>query len=146
MRESDREKITAFFGAVPDERLRVLVVHHHLTRIHALGRHDVARNARQTLDAAQAAGVDLILCGHLHVSHIEPFEIIPGEHRMIVASAGTATSDRGRGAHKETNFYNVIEIGPRKLSIDERRFEPKTPSFVSESRTTFDRPVVTTWD
>ncbi|WP_457651385.1 metallophosphoesterase family protein [Rhodocaloribacter sp.] len=137
--EASREMIRTFFGAQGGGRFKVLVVHHHLTKIHALGRHDVARHARRTLDAAMDAGVDMVLCGHLHVSHIEPLEIIPGAHRLVIASAGTATSSRGRKEHRDTNFYNVITVSEKEFVVEERRYDAENGGFVTESTTRFER-------
>lgn len=131
--------IRSFFGAQEAGTFKVLVVHHHLTKIHALGRHDVARHARRTLDAAMDARVDLILCGHLHVSHIEPLEIIPGAHRLVIASAGTATSSRGRKEHRDTNFYNLITVSDREFVVEERCYDAEHRRFVVESTTRFER-------
>jgi 3',5'-cyclic AMP phosphodiesterase CpdA len=117
----------------------VLVLHHHLTEIRSLGPHDVAGQARKTLDTAVEMGVELILCGHLHVSHIEPLTIIPREHRIVVASAGTATSNRWRSPHGPTNFYNLITIAGETFQIEERRYVPAKEHFVRDSTTRFDR-------
>lgn len=134
-----RERVQSFFGDLDDSVFQVLVLHHHLTKIKALGSHDVARKAQKTLQIASEVGVDLILCGHLHVSHIEPVEIVDYEHRVIVASAGTATSTRGRGTNRETNFYNVIEVDEEKVSLDERKFDPQSGRFFSDCQTSFPR-------
>lgn len=136
---TDLDAIRSYFAAVEPTVFNVLVIHHHLTKIHALGRHDIARRAREALDTAIEAGVDLILCGHLHISHIEPVEIIPGEQRLVIASAGTATSNRGRKSNRATNFYNLIEVDGEAFRVEERRYRPQTQRFVAESTTTFDR-------
>ncbi len=131
--------ISEYFGPRPQSVFKVLVVHHHLTQIQALGPHDVARKARRTLDRATSTGVDLILCGHLHVSHIEPIDIVPEKHRLVIASAGTATSSRGRHKHRETNFYNVVSVFDTHFEIEERRFDPKREQFASDHTTRFER-------
>lgn len=136
---NEQEAITAFFGPRPQTVFKILVVHHHLTQIQALGPHDVARKARKTLDRATKSGVDLVLCGHLHVSHIEPIEIVPEKHRLVIASAGTATSSRGRRKHRETNFYNVVSVGTDHFTVEERRFEPGDEQFSSDHITRFER-------
>jgi 3',5'-cyclic AMP phosphodiesterase CpdA len=135
----DLDAIRSYFGEVDDGTFTVLVLHHHLTKIRALGRHDIARYAQDALDAAAASGVDLILCGHLHVSHIEPVEIIPGQQRIVVASAGTATSNRGRKSNRATNFYNLIRVSAGRFQVEERIYRPRVHQFVAESTTTFDR-------
>ena len=137
--ESERDRMRRFFDEASSDVFKVVVVHHHLSRIEALGVHDIARNAQLTLDAAVEANVDLILCGHLHISHIEPVEIIPGEHRLVIASAGTATSTRGRKAHRKSNFYNLIDIGPDHFTIRELRFNPSRRRFTADCETRFER-------
>ncbi len=134
-----RRRVETFFREKPESIFKVLVVHHHLTRIQALGSHDVARKARQTLDAAISVGVDLVLCGHLHISHVEPIDVVPARHRIVIASAGTATSNRGRGPNAQSNFYNLIEVTPGHFSIEERLFDPAAGRYVSEGRVKFAR-------
>jgi 3',5'-cyclic AMP phosphodiesterase CpdA len=139
----DLDAIRSYFGEADDRTFTVLVLHHHLTKIRALGRHDIARYAQDALDAAAASGVDLILCGHLHVSHIEPVEIIPGQQRIVIASAGTATSNRGRKSNRATNFYNLIRVSAERFQVEERIYRPRVHQFVAESTTTFDRSATT---
>jgi len=99
----------------------------------------VARKAQQTLEVASNVGVDLVLCGHLHISHIEPIVIVPEEHRVVIASAGTATSSRGRKSNRQTNFYNLIRVTPGTFDIEERRYDPATKQFQRDEVTTFER-------
>ncbi|MEX0747766.1 MAG: metallophosphoesterase [Rhodothermales bacterium] len=136
---SERQAILDFFGDLPKRTFKVLVVHHHLTQIQALGPHDVARKARKTIERAAEVGVDLVLCGHLHISHIEPIEIVPAEHRLIIASAGTATSSRGRRKHRRINFYNLITVTGDHFTVEERRYDPDEGRFVSDCVTRFER-------
>lgn len=131
--------VSEFFDPRPQTVFKVLVVHHHLTQIQALGPHDVARKARRTLDRATQSGVDLVLCGHLHISHIEPIEIVPEKHRLVIASAGTATSSRGRRKHRETNFYNVVNVDDDQFTVEERRFATGDRRFSSDHTTRFTR-------
>ncbi len=136
---SERDRMGDFFRGMPETTFKAVVVHHHLSRIEALGRHDIAKNAQLALNAAADAGVDLILCGHLHISHIEPVEIIPGDHRVVVASAGTATSTRGRKGHRRSNFYNLITVKSDEFRIEERRFNPRSHRFSVDCETRFPR-------
>lgn len=135
----ERTAMESFFREVPTDDFKVLVIHHHLTQIQALGPHDIARNARKTLDLAGELRVDLILCGHLHISHIEPIEIVPETHRLVIASAGTSTSSRGRRKHRQTNFYNVITLDAAAFTVEERRYDPDEDHFVTHSTTRFER-------
>lgn len=135
----DLDVLDAYFHGFGAEVFKVLVIHHHLTQIRALGRHDIARRAQQALDIASEAGVDLILCGHLHISHIEPVEIVPAAHRIVVVSAGTATSSRGRKSNRRTNFYNLVTVEDDAFHIEERLYQPSARRFVVESTTVFER-------
>lgn len=138
-------EMQAFFEAQPADAFRVLALHHHLRRLEALGSHDVARNAHRALEAAGSSGVDLILCGHLHTSHVAHAEIVrpseadPDGHRIVIASAGTATSSRGRGADREVNFYNWITVEPGRFVIEERRFDSASNRFAPVRETPFVR-------
>ena len=136
-----RARITSFFGEQPDGTFKVLVVHHHLIQIQALGLHDIARKALLTLEQAAQVGVDLILCGHLHISHVEPVELDQWEHRLVIASAGTATSNRGRPPHHATNFYNRIQVEADAFTIEERRYDPEQHRFVHDKTTRCPRAV-----
>lgn len=135
----ERAAIRSFFEEHDADTFKVLVVHHHLVKIQALAPHDVAHNARKTLEFASHASVDLVLCGHLHVSHIEPLALVPGRHRMVIVSAGTATSNRGRGRQGRTNLYNLIRITPEAFDIEERLYEPEAGRFVHHRMTHFTR-------
>ena len=142
IRSSELLAMRGFFGAAAQSTFRLAVVHHHLTRLVALGDHDVARGARKALGAMGAAGVDLLLCGHLHASHVGHVEVTHpgGQRRLVIASAGTATSNRSReqGGH-DVNFYNWIDVEPARFTIRERRFEPAAGRFVAERATPFGR-------
>ena len=135
----ERQAISEYFGPRKDDVCKVLVLHHHLTKIQALGPHDVARKAQRTLQRASEVGVDLILCGHLHISHIEPLKVVPEAHRIVIASAGTATSSRGRRSNRKTNFYNLIDIDTEGFVIEERRYNTESLDFETARHTSFER-------
>jgi 3',5'-cyclic AMP phosphodiesterase CpdA len=138
-------EMEARFGEAPADAFRVLVVHHHLVRLEALGEHDVSRGAHVALDAARRSHVDLILCGHLHRSHVAPIEIAPKSaadpdgHTLVVASAGTATSSRGRGDNAGANLYNWVTVGPDTFTVAERRFDAAAGRFGEGRETLFAR-------
>lgn len=138
------EEMEAFFDAQPDGAFRILTLHHHLLILEGLDSQEVSRGAHRALDAARRARVDLILCGHLHTSHVAPIELPPRTggrdgHRVVIASAGTATSSRGRGADRDVNFYNWVTVEPERFRVQERRFNPDAGAFSIERETTFSR-------
>ncbi len=134
------EAMADFFAEQPAATFRVLTVHHHLTQLRELGPHDTARGARKALRAAAGSGVELILCGHLHRSHVAHLETDTEDgRRIVIASAGTATSKRGRGTNRNVNFYNNVCVWPDRFEVEERRFEPDGGGFVSERQHAFER-------
>ena len=145
IRRSAVSAMEAFFQKQPPDAFRVLVLHHHLLHLEALGDHDVSRGARRALEAARRSRVDLVLCGHLHVSHVAPVELEPPDasdrdgHRLVIASAGTATSNRGRGTNRGTNVYNWVEVGPDAFTVRERQFDLEAGAFREVRATPFDR-------
>lgn len=132
---------TGFDHAGPDD-VRVLVVHHHLQALKQVGPHDVSRGATEALKAAADARVDVILCGHLHISHVDHVTAYPSKknaRRILVVSAGTATSTRGRSHHRKTNFYNILETDASHIHIQERQFAPTDRSFGVTAEHSFER-------
>ncbi len=137
--EEERQRITDYFSAQPDDVFRVLVLHHHLIKLKMERSHDIARHARATLQTALRQKVDLILCGHLHISHVEPIELSGGDHQIVIASAGTATSDRGRGSNQSTNYYNLVAVDEAGFVITEYRFAERSSRFEEERKHRFKR-------
>ncbi len=139
------QEMERVFAEAPPDAFRVLIVHHHLLQLTALGDHDVSRGARRALAVARRAGVDLVLCGHLHRSHVESIEVAPPSprdpdgYRLVVASAGTATSSRGRAENAGANFYNWIDVSADTFAVAERRFDPGTGTFAEVRRFEFVR-------
>ena len=138
VRKSSLDAMQTYFSTQPEDDLRVLVVHHHLIKNHALGRTDIAIGAAKAIDAAVASGVELILCGHYHISNVTAYPTEKGRE-IVIASAGTATSSRGRGEHRAINMYNWIAVEPGSFSIEERKFGGDIFRFLSERATSFKR-------
>jgi 3',5'-cyclic AMP phosphodiesterase CpdA len=140
IRQRHVEAMAAFFADLPRDTFSILTVHHPLKHLRAIGPHDVARGARRTLRQAGDKRVDLILSGHIHRSHVAHIETDVEEgHRIVIASAGTATSSRGRMEHRGVNFYNQVCVWPDRFTVEERRFIPDARRFEREREATFDR-------
>src|SRR3984893_16686956 len=102
--------------ACGDNRTRVIVSHHpfDLPETHEL--HGLVGRAHMAMAGFARCRVDLILSGHLHISHTSESagrEKIPG-HSALVIHAGTATSTRARG---ELNSFNIIHVDRSSVSI-----------------------------
>ncbi len=138
IRAETRAHLGAFFVGQGGEAFKILVVHHPLMRIEALGKRDVARQAGPALQAAAHAGVDLILCGHWHLSHVEAVEPVPGR-RLVIANAGTATCDRWRAPQHGANYYNVIEVTDGGFTVEEHLYNIRARAYETARRTRFER-------
>lgn len=136
--DSQRREMDTFFSSVSAHAFRILVVHHHLTQLDALLDHDLADGADATLHSAAVNHVDMILCGHLHISHVAHLEDIRSGRSLIVSTAGTATSDRGRGSERANNFYNKIVVAPGQIEVEERKYDSDRSVF--ETASTFCYP------
>jgi hypothetical protein len=74
-----------------------------------------------------AAGADLFLAGHLHVSHVghtaQRYHT-PG-HSALIVQAGTL-STRGRG---EVNAINVVRLAPPRITIERHSWNEAAQAF-----------------
>ena len=113
-------------SAAPDA-LRIIVTHHPFDLPtghgddHLIGRSDMA------MQQLAAAGADLFLAGHLHVSHVghtaERYQT-PG-HSALVVQAGTL-STRGRG---EVNTMNVLRLEVSGVGIERHSWDEAAQAF-----------------
>ncbi|MXV95391.1 MAG: metallophosphoesterase [Gemmatimonadetes bacterium] len=108
----------AFAGARPHD-LRVLVVHHNL-----LGPLDgepinLLPRARHILRAVEEWGVDLVLSGHIHRSDLGLSRCAAGAREEVVpvVTAGTASSNRGRGPEEGRNSLNLVRVQQSSLEV-----------------------------
>ena len=128
-------RIQRYFDAQPSSASRVLAVHHPLARVDLPCNRDIAQGAEQVLLAAARAGVDLILCGHWHLSKAQEAHI--DGKRIVIAMAGTATSRRYRKPQIGLNAFNVVELYTRRITVEEWRYSPAENAFMSSHTSSF---------
>jgi 3',5'-cyclic-AMP phosphodiesterase len=93
------------------DKVKILAMHHHLVGIPDTGSDRVTViDAGDVLRTILDTDVDLVLCGHKHRPWIWNF----GD--LLIANAGTASSDRVRGLFE--NSYNIITIENKKIQVD----------------------------
>ncbi len=115
------------FARVGAGIVRVVVTHHPFELPPGSHSHLVGRSA-MAMRGLAAAGVDLILSGHLHLQHVGTTAKryrIEG-YSALVAQAGTTISTRGRG---EANSFNFIRLGGDGITIEQHLWEPEKGSF-----------------
>jgi len=118
---------TAFSKAPPAD-VRVLVVHHHFVPTPDGEGGRPIPGARRSLAAFEEIGVDLVLGGHVHQTHISTSTDLCGATTgpgIPLVACGTTTSRRGRGSEAGGNSLNVIrvrqdgvEVLPHRLGHD----------------------------
>ena len=123
------EQIRERLSPIPESVFKVIVTHHPFIPPPDDASPPLVGRGPEGLKAAEAAGVDLLLAGHMHFGYTGD---VRAHHPVIrrsimVAQAGTAISRRLR---REANTYNLIRIEPPHLALEVRgwkgaRFEPK---------------------
>ena len=132
--------ISAHFDAKSKGTFKVLAVHHPLADVGMPFQRDVALGAELVLSAAARVGVDLILCGHWHLSLVHTVEI--EGRRMVVALAGTAASGRYRDPQAGLNAFNVVDLYPGNMVLEEWRYSRSESSYEAGRRQRFTRVTV----
>ena len=114
-----------------DEVTKIIVTHHPFDLPE--GHNDeVVGRAQLAMEAIAKCGADVLLAGHLHVSHTGHSSArykIAG-HSALIVSAGTATSTRGRG---ETNSFNVIRVKHPFINVERLSWQPERAAFAPSS-------------
>jgi 3',5'-cyclic AMP phosphodiesterase CpdA len=113
------EQIRQRFAPLPERVLKVIVTHHPFVPAPGDPAPRLVGRGFQALQAAEAAGVDLLLAGHLHLGFSGDVRAhhLSIRRSMLVAQAGTATSLRTRD---EPNTYNWITVEGPHLVIEVR--------------------------
>ena len=130
--------LRAVFLPLADEVMKVVVTHHPFDVGSGAGERELVGRARMAMSAFAECGVDLLLAGHLHVSHSadtgERYAL--AGYEALVVSAGTATSTRGRG---EANSFNVRRLSKARVEVERREWRPEHGRFAGATREVFER-------
>jgi 3',5'-cyclic AMP phosphodiesterase CpdA len=115
--EEQVAKIREELSGLDPSITRIVVTHHPFDLPKTHDEDDLVDRAPMAMAAFAECGVDLLLAGHLHVSHANSTEerYPISEYAALVIQAGTATSTRGRG---EVNSFNVVRVEPARVEVD----------------------------
>jgi 3',5'-cyclic AMP phosphodiesterase CpdA len=129
------EEIVGHLAGVPPELIRIVVTHHPFDLPEGVKEKRLLGRAVMAMEKLSAAGADLFLAGHLHVSHIghsvERYNI--AGHSALVVQAGTV-STRSRG---EQPSFNVVRIQRPRISVERLVWSPDRRAFEAMEPTGF---------
>jgi 3',5'-cyclic AMP phosphodiesterase CpdA len=137
----NREQVArscARLEASGENRVRVIVSHHPFDLPESNELHGLVGRAHMAMAGFAHCRVDLILSGHLHISHTSESASrykIPG-HSALVIHAGTATSTRGRG---ELNSFNIIHVERTSVAIHCLTWNRERNTFLLSATAQFQR-------
>lgn len=121
---AQRLRVVRTFAEVPDEALRIVVVHHPVIALPwgpGGASLPAVRGGSDALDAFVDAGAHVVLSGHHHRSHAESAAATTAAERtVLVVQAGTALSSRTRD---EENAFNVLTASGRRLEVATERWD-----------------------
>jgi 3',5'-cyclic AMP phosphodiesterase CpdA len=129
-------EVGELLAAAPGQALKVVVAHHPLIPAPNFGSQRVVANARRAIELFAAAGVDLVLSGHLHQAYIgSSEEFYPhGRPPVLLLHSGTTTSSRGRAGERGRNTCNWIEADERSVVVSQYAWQPPLQRFAEQSR------------
>jgi 3',5'-cyclic AMP phosphodiesterase CpdA len=112
------------FNRYPDSVCKVAVLHHHVVNPPGASRRRKISNGEEVVEMLDRCGVELLLCGHIHVSYVgTTLDVRPNLRQgTIICQSGTSTSRRGKGRERGKNSYNVIEIRDTTIRIGQHLY------------------------
>jgi 3',5'-cyclic AMP phosphodiesterase CpdA len=130
--ERQTTRIRERLCSLGDEVTKIVVTHHPFDLPEGHDQNELVNRAEMAMEALANCGADVLLAGHLHVSHTGHTSArykIAG-HSALVVSAGTATSTRGRG---ETNSFNVLRVKHPYINVERLSWLIEREAFVPSS-------------
>ncbi len=119
----------------PADAIRIVVTHHPFDLPKSHGDEHLIGRSDMAMRQLAAAGADLFLAGHLHVSHVghtaDRYQI--AGHSALVVQAGTL-STRGRG---ELNTFNVLRLARPLITIERHSWDGARQVFETSWSGTF---------
>ncbi|HEX8747675.1 MAG TPA: metallophosphoesterase family protein [Pyrinomonadaceae bacterium] len=135
--ERQIEAIRTRMCSYKEEMTKIIVTHHPFDLPEGHDPNELVGRAELAMQALASCGADVLLAGHLHVSHTGQTATrykIEG-HSALVISAGTATSTRARG---ETNSFNVVRINHPYIRVERFSWQAEAARFAPSLAESFE--------
>ena len=137
LNEAQVARAAARLKAANQHALRIVVTHHPFDLPDTHGIEHLVGRSEMAMRQLAAAGADVFLAGHLHVSHVghsaRRYQI--AGHSALVVQAGTM-STRARG---EASTMNVLRVAPARIEIERFSWDETAQSFQMTWHGTFRR-------
>lgn len=142
IRPSQVRRASQAFEGIAEGDARVLVIHHHFVATPDRKGGSPLPGAAGLLRDFEAMGVDVILGGHVHQTHLTSSRaLVPGSGPGIpLIACGTTASSRGRGREAGLNSLNVVHVEDVSVSVTPHRFDPGAGAFRAQTARVFPRP------
>ena len=130
------------FAETPNRAHRVLVVHHNLLRPRDEERVPPLPRAPHILSRAEEWGVDVVLAGHIHRTHLAwsgGRSARGGGRGLPVVMTGTTSSNRGRGAEKGRNSLNLVALDGSGVDVTVYLYRQDAGRFLAHENRRFNR-------
>jgi 3',5'-cyclic AMP phosphodiesterase CpdA len=114
------------------EQLRIVVAHHPVLAIRDSDRNNLLRGHARAAEAWMAAGVDIVMGGHIHLPYIRPLhlEVENPPHHSWVVQAGTAVSRRVReGIPNSVHVLRYADSGPAQCCVERWDYQASAKQF-----------------
>ncbi|MGJ9418790.1 metallophosphoesterase family protein [Massilia sp. CMS3.1] len=122
------QRIHAQLDGLAPHITRIVVTHHPFDLPTTFKEQDLVDRAPMAMEVFAECGVDVLLAGHMHVSHAAStasrYQI--DAYAALVVQAGTATSTRGRG---EVNSFNLLRVEHERLEVDRYGWDSLSNTF-----------------
>lgn len=116
----EQQRVMAhLFARYPDDVCKIAVLHHGVVRPPGCEKRSIVRNAAEATQMLEQSGVDVLLCGHHHVSYVG---VAGNAKRFIICQSGTSASWRIREGERGKNAYSILTINDTTIHISQRRY------------------------
>lgn len=120
---------------------KVVVWHHPVVNPPGLHKNRELVGADAAMSLLDECDVELLLCGHLHISYVGNTLDVARDLRQgtIICQSGTTTSRRGYGREHGRNSCNLIEVEDTVIRISQLLYADEAARFVPVAEHAFPR-------
>ena len=136
------ERVARLLSAAKPQQLRIVVTHQPVCVMRTEDEENLLRGHAAAIRAWAAAGVDLIMGGHIHLPYVCPLHepLGNGVRRLWAVQAGTAVSSRIR--HEAGNSVNIVRYDastPETIQVEQWDYQVGGRKFAMTKTHTLNR-------